>query len=148
MLDERSPTADADAAGAPQPPPAPLVLVAEDNAINRAVAKALLVKRGVRVEFAADGLEAVEMVSNADFAAVFMDCHMPKLDGYEAARRIRAAEREREHVPIIAMTAYSQRGERERCLAARMDDYLSKPVRMEELDAVLKRWVPGVADPD
>jgi PAS domain S-box-containing protein len=123
----------------------PLVLIAEDNAINRAVAKALLAKRGLRTALAVNGLEAVEMVAQTDYAAVFMDCQMPELDGYEATRRIRAAQADGRHVPIIAMTAHSKRGDRERCLAAKMDDYLSKPVRVDELDAVLQRWLPELA---
>ncbi len=125
-------------------PDGPLVLVAEDNEINRAVAKALLAKRGLRTETARNGLEAVQMALENEYAAILMDCQMPELDGYEATRRIRAAEHDR-HVPIIAMTAHSMKGDRERCLAAGMDDYLSKPVRNDQLDAAIGRWLG--ADP-
>jgi len=117
-------------------PNGPLVLIAEDNAINDAVATAFLVKQGMRTEVAHNGREAVEMALTKDYAAILMDCQMPELDGYEATRRIRAAERGR-HVPIIAMTAHSMTGDRERCLAAGMDDYLSKPVRAAELASVI-----------
>jgi CheY-like chemotaxis protein len=126
-------------AKATQAPQGPLVLVAEDNEINRAVAKALLAKRGLRTEVAHNGLEAVQMAVAKDYAAILMDCQMPELDGYEATRRIRAAENG--HVPIIAMTAHSMKGDRERCLAAGMDDYLSKPVRNDQLDEAIKRWL-------
>jgi len=121
---------------------APLVLIAEDNEINQAVAKALLTKSGLRTAIAHNGREALDMALANDYAAVLMDCQMPELDGYDATRAIRAAEGAR-HVPIIAMTAHSMPGDRERCLAAGMDDYLSKPVRAGQLEDVIKRWVPG-----
>ncbi len=123
-------------------PSGPLVLLAEDNKINRTVAKGLLDKHGLRTAVARNGREAVEMALANDYAAILMDCQMPELDGYEATRRIRAQERGR-HVPIIAMTAHSLPGDRERCLAAGMDDYLSKPIRAEQLEAIVKRWLSG-----
>jgi two-component system, sensor histidine kinase and response regulator len=127
-------------------PNGPLVLLAEDNKINRTVAIALLNKQGLRTDAALNGREAAEMALAGDYAAILMDCQMPELDGYEATRRIRAQERDR-HVPIIAMTAHSMPGDRERCLAAGMDDYLSKPVRTEQLEAIVKRWFSG-EEPD
>jgi two-component system, sensor histidine kinase and response regulator len=123
-------------------PGGPIVLVAEDNEVNRAVAKALLAKRNLRTETAANGKEALRMSQAREYAAILMDCQMPELDGYEATRRIRELETDR-HTPIIAMTAHSMAGDRERCLAAGMDDYLSKPVRANELDAAIERWLPG-----
>jgi signal transduction histidine kinase/DNA-binding response OmpR family regulator/HPt (histidine-containing phosphotransfer) domain-containing protein len=117
-----------------------LVLVAEDNEINSVVARALLGKRGLKAQVAHNGREAVEMAAAGDYAAIFMDCHMPELDGYEATRRIRAAEGGH-RVPIIAMTALSMPGDRERCLAAGMDDYISKPLRNEQLEDVVVRWL-------
>jgi two-component system, sensor histidine kinase and response regulator len=123
-------------------PNAPLVLVAEDNEINDAVATALLRKQGLRAVVAHNGREAVEMALSNDYAAILMDCQMPEIDGYEATRRIRDAENGR-HVPIIAMTAHSMTGDRERCLAAGMDDYVSKPVRAEELAAVMSQQLAG-----
>jgi PAS domain S-box-containing protein len=118
----------------------PLVLIAEDNDINITVAKALLEKQGLRSSVALNGREAVEMALANDYGAIFMDCQMPELDGYEATRRIRAAETGA-RVPIIAMTAHSMPGDRERCLGAGMDDYISKPVRAAELETIVKRWL-------
>jgi PAS domain S-box-containing protein len=126
----------------PAEPDGPLVLLVEDNRINRTVANALLGKHGLRTAVAHDGREAVEMALANDYAAILMDCQMPELDGYEATRRIRAEEGDR-HVPIIAMTAHSMPGDRERCLAAGMDDYLSKPVRAEQLEAIVQLWMSG-----
>jgi len=126
----------------PANPNGPLVLIAEDNQINDAVATALLVKQGLRTVVAHNGREAVEMALANDYAAILMDCQMPEIDGYEATRRIREAEHGH-HVPIIAMTAHSMTGDRERCLAAGMDAYLSKPVRADELAAILHQQLPG-----
>jgi PAS domain S-box-containing protein len=133
---------------APAPSPVPsdaagaTVLIAEDNEINRVVARAMLAKQGRRTEIAHNGREAVEMALSGDYGAILMDCQMPELDGYQAARTIRAAEGSR-RIPIIAMTAHSMPGDRERCLAAGMDDYLSKPVDPVQLYTVLERWLPG-----
>jgi two-component system, sensor histidine kinase and response regulator len=121
---------------------APVVLIAEDNEINYAVAKALLRKQGLRTAVAHNGREAVEMALANSYAAILMDCQMPELDGYEATRRIRATEGAR-HVPIIAMTAHSMPGDRERCLEAGMDDYIAKPVRPEGLHSAISQWLGG-----
>ncbi len=118
----------------------PVVLIAEDNAINVAVARALLTGQGLGVSVAHDGTEAVGMALANDYAAILMDCQMPGLDGYEATSCIRAAGTRR--VPVIAMTAHAMPGDRERCLAAGMDDYLSKPVQAEQLEAMMNRWLP------
>ena len=120
---------------------APLVLVADDNELNRAVAKALLARRGVRSDTAQDGREAVQMARETDYAAVFMDCQMPQLDGYDATRCIRASEGSR-RVPIIACTAPAHPNDRAIALAAGMDDYLAKPLRTDELDTAIRRWIP------
>jgi two-component system, sensor histidine kinase and response regulator len=122
-------------------PDAPIVLVVEDNETNRVVATALLSRRGLRTAVAQNGVEAVEMVATNDYAAVFMDCSMPELDGWEATRRIRARETADARVPIIALTAHSTKADRERCLRAGMDDYLSKPIRADLLDETLARWL-------
>ncbi|MDA0183119.1 ATP-binding protein [Solirubrobacter phytolaccae] len=116
------------------------VLVAEDNPVNRIVATEMLRKRGLTVEHAADGRAAVDMVLARPYAAVFMDCQMPELDGYEATRELRRAD---VTVPIIAMTANAMKGDREQCLAAGMDDYLAKPLHASDLDEALGRWVRG-----
>ena len=105
----------------------------------------MLRRRGLFVDLAADGLEAVERLDPERHDAVFMDCQMPNLDGYEATARIRAAEPADRHIPIVAMTAHAFAGDRERCLHAGMDDYLRKPLASEDLDPVLERWLAGPA---
>jgi PAS domain S-box-containing protein len=125
-----------------RPPAAALsVLVAEDNAINEYVAVANLEQRGYRVRVARNGREAVEMLGEGPFACILMDCQMPEMDGYAATAEIRRLEAGGRRTPIVAVTAHSMKGDRERCLEADMDDYLSKPLRSGELDAVLQRWV-------
>jgi CheY-like chemotaxis protein/HPt (histidine-containing phosphotransfer) domain-containing protein len=143
---------DAPGAGEPRPAAVPVesrgrVLVAEDNPVNQLVIETMLRKRGFAVDVAVDGLQAVGQLDPATHRAVFMDCQMPNLDGYEATGRIRAGEPAGRHVPIVAMTAHAIEGDRERCLRAGMDDYLSKPLRAEELDAVLERWLAAPAAP-
>ncbi len=127
--------------------PGPLVLIVEDDPVNRAVAQIILGRRGLRTETAQDGREAVRMAGSNAYDAIFMDCKMPNMDGYEATRRIRAAEHGR-RVPIIAMTAGAMSGDRERCLASGMDDYLSKPVQPDALDAGVQRWLSGSGAPE
>ncbi|HET6898309.1 MAG TPA: response regulator, partial [Vicinamibacteria bacterium] len=121
---------------------APLVLVVEDNDINRAVALRTLERLGYRATGVRNGLEAVETFTPGTYGAVLMDCQMPVMDGYEATGRMRKAEAGRRPTPILAMTAGVLAGDRERCLAAGMDDYISKPVAFEDLAAALRRWVP------
>jgi PAS domain S-box-containing protein len=114
------------------------VLLAEDNSINMTVAEGLLTSMGLQPAFAVNGHEAVDMAARKEYDIIFMDCQMPGLDGFAATREIRGAEHGR-HVPIVAITACSMPGDRERCLAAGMDDYLSKPLRREDLEAVIER---------
>jgi len=123
----------------------PRVLVAEDNVVNQRVAVVMLEKLGCVVDVAADGVEAVAALDRRSYAAVLMDCQMPEMDGFEAAAAIRERERAggRPRVAIVALTAHAMRGDRERCLAAGMDDYLAKPIRREELERVLKPWLPA-----
>lgn len=119
------------------------VLVVEDNQVNQLVATGLLENLGCEVEVAADGIEAVDRLAGEHgFAAVLMDCRMPRLDGFDATRAVRAreAKSDRPRVPIIAMTASALEGERERCLAAGMDDFLTKPVNGTDLERVVRRW--------
>jgi CheY-like chemotaxis protein len=103
--------------------------------------QAMLAKRGLRSDVAHNGREAVEMAATNDYAAVLMDCQMPEIDGYQATQLIRAAEPDGSHIPIIALTAHTMRGDRERCLASGMDDYLSKPLQSANMDLVLRRWI-------
>jgi CheY-like chemotaxis protein len=118
------------------------VLLAEDNAVNQRLAVRLLEKRGHRVVVAANGLEALAALKKESFELVFMDVQMPEMDGIEATVAIREEEkRSGEHVPVIALTAHAMKGDREKCLAAGMDGYLTKPIRPPELDEVLEEYV-------
>ena len=126
------------------------VLVVEDNTVNQKLAKRLLEKIGCHITVAGDGLEAVErsMVESFDF--VFMDCQMPRMDGFEATRELRRLEQEGSlaktssaRLPIVALTANAVQGDRERCLDVGMDDYLTKPVGIEDLRKALQKWVPS-----
>ncbi len=120
---------------------APRVLVAEDNAVNRKVAVRMLERLGCAVDAAADGSEAADLALRGDYDLVFMDCEMPVMDGCQATRRIRQGAGPRSQVPVIAMTARVMKGDIEACLAAGMDDYVRKPVHLEDLRLVLERWV-------
>jgi CheY-like chemotaxis protein len=122
--------------------PAPLcVLLAEDNPVNQRLAVRLLEKRGHTVTVAATGVQAVEAFARQPFDLVLMDVQMPELDGFEATAAIRRCEEGRGPVrtPIIAMTAHAMMGDRERCLRAGMDDYVSKPIRPNDLFAAMNR---------
>ena len=118
------------------------VLLAEDNAVNQAVATAMLKGFGCHVEVAKNGLEAVSALEREAFDLVLMDCHMPEMDGFAATHAIRAMEYAdgARHVPIIALTANAMEGDRERCLAAGMDDYLSKPFKRSQLLSAVANW--------
>jgi two-component system, sensor histidine kinase and response regulator len=117
------------------------VLVVEDNAANLKVTVRMVERLGYRADVAANGAEAVSILKGLPYDAVLMDCQMPEMDGYEATRLIRADEAAGRHVPIIAMTAAALAGDRERCLAAGMDDYISKPVKLHVVAALLERWI-------
>jgi two-component system sensor histidine kinase/response regulator len=117
------------------------VLVVEDNAVNQRVAVRMLERIGYRADVAANGREAVETLCRIPYAAVLMDCQMPEMDGYEATSRIRKMEGVVSKTPIIAMTAEAMKGDEDRARTAGMDDYVPKPVRREQLAAVLERWV-------
>ena len=135
------------------PPASPVstagtVLLAEDNEINQEVAAEVLSMLGYQYRWVRNGREAVEAWSQDPVDMILMDCQMPEMDGYDAARAIRIEEEHRparRRVPIVALTAHATKGDRERCLAAGMDDYLSKPLDPNALAAKLTRWIPQKA---
>ncbi|WP_128000882.1 ATP-binding protein [Piscinibacter defluvii] len=123
------------------------LLLAEDDLVNRMVVEEMLRGLGCEVVLAGDGEEACRALERGGYDLVFMDCHMPRVDGFEATRRIRAQEAgNARHVPIVALTADALAGDRERCLAAGMDDYLTKPVAKAQLAAAVRRWVSAGAE--
>jgi two-component system sensor histidine kinase/response regulator len=116
------------------------ILLVEDNAVHRIVATAILRQNGHTPVHAVDGVEAVEITSQGSFDLILMDVQMPEMDGFEAARRIRLAEHKTgKHTPIVALTAHAMDGDRERCLEAGMDDYLSKPLKKADMLALLRQ---------
>jgi PAS domain S-box-containing protein len=118
------------------------LLVVEDNAINQKVAVARLTRLGYTTDVAVNGIDALEHLGRNRYGAVLMDCHMPVMDGFEATRRLRSLEGADRHTPVIALTALAMTEDRARCLDAGMDDYLAKPVQVEDLVAALQRWAP------
>jgi len=121
----------------------PRLLVAEDNTINQKLIVAMLSKLGYRADIVANGIEAVDAVFTIGYGTVLMDCQMPEMDGFRAAAEIRKREEGARRTAIIAVTAGAMAGDRERCLAAGMDDYITKPIKLDELDAALRRWTGG-----
>ncbi|HAP41615.1 MAG TPA: hypothetical protein DCQ94_17935, partial [Nitrospira sp.] len=128
--------------------PRPRILVAEDNVVNQKLAVRMLDRLGYQPDVVSNGQEAVTAFERESYAAIVMDCQMPTMDGYEATKQIRAHEQRPDisrtvaHIPIIALTANAMPGDRERCKAAGMDDYLSKPVKTDDLGFILQRWAP------
>ena len=116
------------------------ILLAEDNLVNQRVAALTLQKLGYEVQVVADGRAAVEALERGVYDLVLMDCQMPEMDGFEATKAIRARAQGRSHIGIIALTANAFPGEREKCIAAGMDDYLAKPLNREALLRVLAKW--------
>jgi len=119
--------------------------MAEDNVINQRVGKLILQRAGYRIDLVADGNEALEAHRISPYDMILMDCQMPTMDGFEASRQIRKLTQPQP--VIIAVTANVLVGERERCLRAGMDDYLSKPFQAEQLVAVVKKWVDRSTSP-
>ena len=121
------------------------ILLAEDNAVNQKLALRLLAQMGYRADVASNGLEAIECVARQRYDVVLMDVQMPEMDGLEASRRITAKWPRAERPRIVAMTANAMAGDREVCLAAGMDDYLTKPIRVDRLVQALRRSAARVA---
>ena len=156
--------AERDDAVAPAPGPMPVhsgseeaggsvpsahILLVEDDAVNQMVLAAMLEQLGCRVDIVDDGEAACSAAAQTHYDMVFMDCHMPVMDGFEAARRIREEEARTDgtHTPIVALTALALAGDRERCLSSGMDDYMTKPVRTAQLATAVQRWAgarPGL----
>ena len=120
------------------------VLVVEDNELNQLVARGMVERLGFATDVAGNGAEALEALGNEEYAVVLMDCHMPVMDGFVATQRIRVLERGRRRTPVVALTASALVSDRERCLGAGMDDYVSKPIDPDALAAVLDRWAPAL----
>lgn len=121
------------------------VLVAEDNIVNQQVAIGVLRKLGCKVDLTMNGREALQAAETNHYDIIFMDCQMPLMDGYEATLEIRRMENKQAgntRIPVVALTANALTGDRERCLAAGMDDYISKPFGIEQISSILKRWLP------
>ena len=137
------------ARAAAEPPPAQgvTVLVAEDNPVIRRVILYMLEELGFKAVVVGDGVRAVAEHASGSYRLVLMDCQMPDMDGFAAVAAIREREGEARHTPVIALTADAMRGTRERCLAAGMDDYLSKPFTTEQLGAVMNRWLSAAPAP-
>jgi CheY-like chemotaxis protein/HPt (histidine-containing phosphotransfer) domain-containing protein len=123
-----------------------LILVAEDNETNQQVIQRQLAMLGFAADLASDGREALMRWESGLYALVLTDLHMPLMDGYDLARAIRLGESGRARTPIVALTANALRGEADRCRAAGMDDYLSKPAPLRQLQAVLEKWLPAAGD--
>lgn len=119
------------------------ILVAEDHQVNQKLIRAMLDSIGYQVDIAENGRVAVDKLREGSYSLVLMDCQMPELDGYAATSEIRsiAAENLR-NIPIIAMTANAEMGDRERCLHVGMNDFISKPMRIKQLQALLEKWLP------
>lgn len=135
----------------PLPPPTRVglrVLLAEDDLVSQQVARRLLERHHCRVDVVGNGREAVEMARRFPYDLVLLDCHMPEVDGYEAARLIRRLEGRVAHVPIVALTADALVGAKERALAAGMNDHVAKPVKPQMLSMMLERFCPPRAGDD
>jgi len=145
-LDERH--ARAPVVRTPSVPAAPVVaarraLIVEDNPVNQIIAEKLMQRAGWQVDVAGDGAAGLARAKAEAYQVILMDCEMPVMDGYEATAAIRQAEGQSRHTPIIALTATAMQGDRERCLSAGMDDYVSKPIQVKVLMEVLARWCPA-----
>ena len=116
------------------------ILVVEDSELNFILFSEILNTLGLKCDWVVNGKEAVEAYLNASYDLIFMDCQMPIMDGYEATKQIRETSRGKKHIPIIAMTAYAMKGDREKCLAAGMDEYLSKPLNIKDIADLISKY--------
>jgi len=135
------PTSPVETAPVQQLPPGTRVLVAEDNVVNQRLVGALFRSAGVEVDIVGDGQQAIAMCERQRYDAVFMDCLMPGVDGFDATRTIRSREPHGQRTPIVALTANALPEDRDACLAAGMDDFVSKPFDKRSLLGALQRWV-------
>lgn len=127
-----------------QPQPKPLVLLVEDNPIQQRISKAYAEKLGIEVHTASNCKEAIAALEKRKYALILMDWRMPEIDGLQCTRTIRDVDAKNGlHTPIVALTARAIKGDREKCLAAGMDDYLSKPFTTAQLKEVIGRWIPS-----
>ncbi len=117
------------------------ILLAEDNHINQQVTSKMLEKMGIKTDVVSNGKQALEYIAEREYDLILMDCQMPEMDGYEATRRIRDRQDTKNIIPIIAMTANAMKGDKEKCIEAGMNDYLSKPVKSEQLKKVIELWI-------
>lgn len=123
------------------------ILLAEDNPINKQVATKIIERLGYHCDSVGNGLEVLQVIRNIPYDLILMDCQMPEMDGYIATEEVRKSEMNHgTHIPIIAMTAHALKGDREKCLAAGMDDYLSKPVNINAISDMLEKWLPSKAN--
>ena len=126
------------------------VLVAEDNPVNQKVTQTMLKRMGLRADVVANGLEAVNALQMIPYDLVLMDCQMPEMDGFEATRciRLEGSKALNPRIPIIAMTASTMQGDREKCIQAGMNDFIAKPVQQRELAEIIDRWLAIMTDDD
>jgi CheY-like chemotaxis protein len=118
------------------------VLVVEDNAVNQKVALTMLGTFGIRADLASNGRDGLQLLKILSYDVVFMDCQMPEVNGYELAAQVRKLDGPNKHVPIVALTAEVTSGCRERCLEAGMNDFISKPTKLEDIRKALETWSP------
>ncbi len=137
------PHADQIATEAPALAKRPVVLVAEDNPINQKIAVRMLEKLGCDVDVADNGRLALARIAEGTYDLVFMDCQMPEMDGYEATGTLRSSGTKNAELVVIAMTANAMTGDREKCISAGMNDYVTKPVKLDALARVLDKWLPS-----
>jgi CheY-like chemotaxis protein len=121
------------------------LLLVEDDPVNQQVALRMIQRLGFQARMVANGRQALEKLAHTSFDIILMDCQMPEMDGYTATREIRRREGSAHHTTIVGLTAHALNGDREECLKSGMDDYVSKPVSLEDLAAILEKWIPAAS---